>query len=528
MLKALLKKQALETLSAFTLSNKTGKKRNPATAIGFAALIVYALGAFVVMSYQIAEMLCAPLVSAGLDWVYFAFMGTIAFALGFIGSVFTVKVKIYEAKDNDLLLSMPVKPWKILLARTIGLYSYTLLFSSLVYLPSAVCYFAVKGFSFTALIGVVCVTLLIPLGALALGFLFGWLLALATAKLRAKNAFATLFMLAFVIAYSVLYSKLNDYLSFVIANGALVGEKMRVALYPLMQAGLASTGKFGAMGLAIVMFGGAFALAYGVVAHSFLRIATMKRGGVKKKYKAGVYRQRSPFFALFHREALRMKNPMILLNVALGSLLLIILPFVVLFNLEFVQSLIALEEATGVVSPILSVVVCALIATTVVTASSVSLEGQNIWQSQVLPVKTGDIFFAKLALHLLISGVPALLCTLALGIILRLSALAVILSVLVSVAFTVFTAVSGLAINLKIPNLHWTNEVVAVKQGASVLVAMFANLGAIAALVGGYFLFGKYMQSEAYLAVCLGALGLISGLTAIWLGKRGEKIFQRL
>jgi ABC-2 type transport system permease protein len=528
MFKALLKKQALETLSAFTLSNKTGKKRKPVAAIGFAVLIVYAFGAFAMMAYEIAKMLCAPLVYGGLGWVYFAFMATIAFVLGFIGSVFTVKVKIYEAKDNDLLLSMPIQPWKILLARTLGLYAYTFAFCALVFVPSSVCYFIVAGFSVTAFIGCIAVTLILPLGALALGFLFGWLLALATAKLRAKNLFTALFTTAFLVAYMVLYSKLNDYLSFVIANGEAVGEKMRVALYPLMQAGLASTGDLRGTALFMLVFCGAFALVYALVAHSFLKIATMKRGGVKNKYKSGVYRQKSGFSALFRREIMRMKNPMILLNVAIGSVFLIILPFVALFNLDFVRGLSALEEATGYISLVLAGLVCLMTATNVITASSVSLEGQNIWQSQVLPVKTQDIFLAKASLHLLLSGVPALFSTLALTLLLRLPVLTAILCVLIACAFALFTATSGLAINLKIPNLHWTNEVVAVKQGVSVLVAMFTNIGVIAALVGGYFLFGKYIPSAGYLAVCFALLCMASGLIMIWLEKRGEKIFKSL
>lgn len=225
---------------------------------------------------------------------------------------------------------------------------------------------------------------------------------------------------------------------------------------------------------------------------------------------------------------MRMKNPMILLNVALGSLLLIILPFVALFNLDFMRQLSAVEEATGYISLILAGLLCLLVATNVITASSVSLEGQNIWQSQVLPVKTQDIFLAKTSLHLLLSGVPAFLSAVALSVMIRLPVLTAILCVLIACAFTLFAAVCGLAINLKIPNLHWTNEVVAVKQGVSVLVAMFANIGVIAALVGGYFLFGKYMPSAGYLAVCLGALGLASGLIMVWIGSRGEKIFESL
>ena len=528
MFKALLKKQALEALSLFTLSNKTGKRRKPVVAIAFALLIAYAAGAFGVMAYGIAKMLCAPLVAFDLAWVYFAFMYTMAFVVGFIGSIFTVKIRVYEAKDNEALLAMPIPPWKILLARTLGLYAYTFAFCALVVIPSTVCYFVVTGFSWSALLGASCVALVMPFGALAVAFLFGWLLAWATAKLRWKNLFTALFSLAFLALYMVFYSKLNDYLSFVIANGAVVGEKMRLALYPLMQAGLAATGKWSGALSFTVIFLGAFAIAYALVAVSFLRLATMKRGGVKNAYKAGVYRQKTPFYALFVRELMRLKNPMVFLNIALGGVFSLALPIIASFNLDILNDF-GLAFAGGeTVALIVAVMVCLLASMNMITASSVSLEGENIWQTQVLPIKTQTVFRAKLALHLALSGVPAFVCAVAMGIILKLSAITVLALVVTACAFVLFTAVGGLAINLKLPNLRWTNELVAVKQGVSVIVAMFVGWGTIGTLVGGYFLFGKYMQSEWYMLLCAGLLSIVDGWLCVWLKRRGERIFESL
>ena len=113
MIKALLKKQLLGALAVFTMG-KDGKKRSPKLAIGFAILIVYAVGACGYMFWMIADTLCKPLADAGMAWVYFAFMGTIATGFGLIGGIFTAKARLYEAKDNDLLLAMPIPSWMIL------------------------------------------------------------------------------------------------------------------------------------------------------------------------------------------------------------------------------------------------------------------------------------------------------------------------------------------------------------------------------------------------------------------------------
>ena len=62
-----------------------------------------------------AEMLCVPFVDAGFSWLYFAVMGLMAIAVGIIGSVFSTYSTLYLAKDNDMLLAMPIKPRTYLL-----------------------------------------------------------------------------------------------------------------------------------------------------------------------------------------------------------------------------------------------------------------------------------------------------------------------------------------------------------------------------------------------------------------------------
>ena len=47
-------------------------------------------------------------------------------------------------------------------------------------------------------------------------------------------------------------------------------------------------------------------------------------------------------------------------------------------------------------------------------------------------------------------------------------------------------------------------------------------------LVGGYFLFGKYLPAWGYMLVCAGALTLASVGVWIWLKKRGTMIFEEL
>ena len=42
------------------------------------------------------------------SWLYFALMGGLGLCLGAFGSVFNTFSSLYLAKDNDLLLSLPI------------------------------------------------------------------------------------------------------------------------------------------------------------------------------------------------------------------------------------------------------------------------------------------------------------------------------------------------------------------------------------------------------------------------------------
>ncbi len=532
MLKPLLKKQFLEMASFFYVG-KDGKRRGIGTAIGFCALMIYAFGAVAVMFGFMAKMLCEPLVLGGLDWVYFALIGSISTAFSCVGSVFMAKSKLYEAKDNDLLLAMPVKPWAILFARMVGLYAMAFLFNALVFIPAAVIYFTVAKFSVLSVLFLLLTLFLLPLGGLVISCLLGWLIALLTARIRQKNLITMLFSVAFLVGYFYVYSKATEYLNYVILHGEAVGAKMKTVLFPFWQMGLGATGKpLGFLAFAGV-FLALFALTYYLLALTFYKLVTMKRGGKKAKYREKNTRAGSAFSALFRREGMRVfKNPMILFNAALGSVLLLILPVLAIVKADALQQLIALpiggSGMAETVSLIVAVVVCFMASTNMLTASSISLEGENIALLQSMPLSERQIFAAKLALHMAITAVPAMICSVVLCIVLKIGIWLSLLLCVTVTAFTLVCAAGGLAINLKMPYMHWQSEMVAVKQSMSVMVAMFAAWGMTLLFVGAYFLFGRRMPAAAFLGICLATLCAFATALLWWLDARGARIFRKL
>ena len=139
MLKTLLKKQLFELNFSFFYDQKKGKMRSKASSITF--IVLYALlmvGIIGGMFAVFAAMVCAPLVQAGMGWLYFTIFGLMAIALGVFGSVFNTYSGLYLAKDNDLLLSMPIPVHYLLITRLAGVYLMGLMFSSVVILPAVI------------------------------------------------------------------------------------------------------------------------------------------------------------------------------------------------------------------------------------------------------------------------------------------------------------------------------------------------------------------------------------------------------
>lgn len=125
MTKALFKKQMMEVFSWVYQNKRSGKNRSAKGIVGYVLLYMLIFGFIGAVFYFVAGMLCEPLVSVGLGWFYFAIMGLIALFFGVFGSVFNTYASLYNAKDNDLLLSMPILSGKILLVRLSGVYGCT-------------------------------------------------------------------------------------------------------------------------------------------------------------------------------------------------------------------------------------------------------------------------------------------------------------------------------------------------------------------------------------------------------------------
>ena len=170
--------------------------------------------------------------AAGMDWLYFALMGLLAVFLGTFGSVFNTYSGLYLAKDNDLLLSMPIPVNTVMTARLLGVYLMGLMYSLTVLLPSVIVYWIVVSAGVGAVIGGIMLIADVSIFVLTLSVVLGYVVAKISLKLKNKSFITVIVSLVFIGAYYFFYFKAQGMVTDIVSNAAKYGAKIKGSAYP--------------------------------------------------------------------------------------------------------------------------------------------------------------------------------------------------------------------------------------------------------------------------------------------------------
>ena len=530
MVKILLKKQLTEIFRSYFYDAKKNKARSKAAITGYIVLfIVLMVGILGGMFTFLSVSLCGALTAVGFDWLYFAIMGLLSVFLGAFGSVFNTYSGLYLAKDNDLLLSMPIPVGTIMISRLLGVYLMGLMYSGVVIIPAAAVYLIIGSHSLPAVIGCVLLVLLISVFVLTLSSALGWLVAKISLKLKNKSFITVIVSLLFIGAYYFFYFKAQDIISDLIANAAKYGDKIKGSAYPVYIFGRVGTGDFAAMLIVTAVVLLLFALMWTLISRSFLKIATATGKTAKKKYRETKSQKRSVQSALLHREFTRfVSSPNYMLNCGLGILLLPILGIALLIKgntlMLVMNELFGKNSGSTVI--LLFTAVCAVASMNDMAAPSISLEGKSLWLAQSLPLKPIDVLKAKLNMQLILTGVPVIFCMLCAAF--MLTPLQFASAFVSALTFVLLLSLFDLFIGLKMPNLNWTSEITPIKQSGGVMIAMFGGFIYTVIYCALFFMVGHKIGAVPFLLAVAAINLILSVLIYSWLKKKGAAVFSAL
>lgn len=519
MFKALMRVKLASIFNWLAGGTKQGKKAGKGKMILYGLLMVYVLGIFCWMFCMVFSALAEPMYTAHLSWLYFLMALIMAFALMVVFSVFMAKNQLYEAKDNELLLSMPIPPGAILASRMLLLLGMNLLFGLLVAAPAAIMWYGCAPFSAKALVCFIIVFLALCLFALAVSALFGWLLSLLASKMRRKTLFETILSLAFLGAYFYFYSKLGDIIENVLLSSMGLAETLG-GVAVLRWIGSAAAGEsVGYLLLSAMLLTIPFIVVYMILSCTFIKTATAKRGSAKIKYEDRGQRVSSRSSALLKREAARFfSSSTCIVNNGLGAVFILAgAVLLVVYRSELRQLMALLSEYEEAAMCIVAVFGAAMAGLVLPTSSSISLEGKNLWIIRSMPVNSSEVLETKLRFSLIIYVPPIVLLMAAAVYVLRPGALTALAAVVLSLLLLLVMAQMGLIANIRHPNLNWTTESQAAKSGVAVMISMLLDYGLIAALgFSGYML----LKNGASAAMVMGLASALMLVLSLLLRRR--------
>lgn len=506
---------------------KKNRKKSIFLAVLLSMLLLYVVAAVVGFLALLAFALAPRFVEADASFAYFAVGGGLAFLVMLLGSVMFTQNQLYVANDNEFLLAMPVPPNILLLSRLSFLLVINVFLEALVALPLLVAWFFVGAPTFLGTVAAILVLLLLPLLSLAVSCLLGWCIAKISARMRHKSIVALLLSVVLVVAYFAFIFSM-DYVMGDIDDLSIepVVEAM-TSILPLRLLGRAMTGAILPLLLVIAVAGGLVAGIFYWLFRTFLSTVLERPRKAQVSYRARRQKTKSPLWALTVRELRHLgASSGYMMNAGMGLLFCLLLPLAlfifIVMDAEPGQEgtlVLVLNEApilARLLAPAALAATTACLSMAIFSACTVSLEGPSLWIIRTSPVPARTALLAKVIYHL-IPTLPVMAVSLLLyAIPLHLSWYETLLLLFAGTAYVLFSSAFGLLMNLLFPKLEWKNEMVAIKQGAAIMLAMIGSGAAAGAGAVLLIIFSLFLPTWiALLLYFLGFGALSLGLVAL-------------
>lgn len=513
MIGALIRVRFQSLFAALTQQGKKrdGKKISKGKVALFAFLYCYVGVVLCSMMAFLFHTLVLPYHIAGLDWLYFAMAGLVSLVAAVFGTAFSTQNELYAAKDNDLLLSMPIKPGDILLSRMLFLLIMNFAMVGLILATAAVIYLMEIGTMGIGLLMLILSAGAMTLLSLAIACLLGWVMHLLTGKMNKSLSYA-LFTIIFFAVYFGLYSQADTILTAMANNGAAIALSLQSWVWIIYAMGQGCAGNLGLGVIFLLICGAVFALVYRLLSKTFLSAATTSYSVKRKKLNITDAKTSSVTMALVAKEMkLFVGTPIYLMNMGLGLVFTVILAVAgIVFRSKILE---ALGDDFSAFAPLFPMVICAALmylnAMSCVSTPAVSLEGKSIWILKSLPVSSKQILQSKLLFHVLMTVPVTAIAGLVLGVSFGCGAAGTMLCILVPSLTCLLSGLMGLFFGSLWARLDWINEAYPCKQSISVMVVLFTMMLLPVAFAGLYFGLLLFLSPVVFLSLCAVMLALM-------------------
>ena len=420
---------------------ETGNKKQSSMAIASFGIVTLALFCF------FYNMLTAKtLVQVGQQNLIPAYMVSVSsFSILFL-TVFYSNGILFGSRDMEILLSLPVKSSYIIISKFMFMYLLNFLIGLMFMLPGGIVWGLNGSLNLLQIILYFTSIIFVPLIPMCIAACMGIVIVVASSFFKRKNVISLIFSFAMlgIIGY------------FALSAMQITG------LYPISRLFMSyyDFPMYCGMGFYLVLSI--------VVFYLFVKIASLKYGllntlaNTKSRYANDKvsYERKSVFFALYQKELGRfLSSYMAVLSICF------------LFNsVDQIGNSAGIENINEYLSNLSPVFIASMLSLSCPAASSISLEGKNIWILKSSPVEVKMILNAKIAVTLTLHLIGYMISVCVFMLKLDMNPIQVMNLVIVPICYSLFITVIGISLNKKYPNYDWDSEMIVVKQSLPVIV----------------------------------------------------------
>ena len=397
----------------------------------------------------------------------------------FFSNLFRIKSVLFDFKDYDLLMSLPLNRSRIIASKITSLYIVNLIYTVIIMIPGYIAYITMANMPNDFIFFLLLLT--IPIIPLLASSIIGIIIAWITSFFKNKNIGSYVVNLLFIFIVLFISFKTSG-----LNEEAMVNQGVNMVdgfsrYYPWTTIFVDLIKNISFINLLIyfllpVLLMGIFVVFINT-GYIPLRNRLLKQN-IKTDYEIEGYKSSSPLKRLYLKEIKKyFSNSLYVINTAFPCIILIVVIIGTLVtNNDIFGSLSQVVNVKELITTNIFLIISLVCALSSTTHASISLEGKSLWIMKSIPVKPKTIFLSKILVNLTILIPTIIIGATFFGIYTHLSLGNFVLLYILPLAYAICASVTGLLFNLMFPKFDYDNEIRVIKQSLAVFLTMMVGL----------------------------------------------------
>ena len=157
----------------------------------------------------------------------------ITFILTLIEGVYKASGLLFDCKDDNLLLSLPIKRSTVLFIRIFKFYVFELLYNTLFLLPAIIVYACNVNVGIPFYISSLAALLLLPIVPIIISCIIGGIISFSSSKFKSKNIVQILLTTILIIGVMFVSFNMQNVMANIAENAGSINEVITKVYYPI-------------------------------------------------------------------------------------------------------------------------------------------------------------------------------------------------------------------------------------------------------------------------------------------------------